>query len=253
MLKAAVAAMAGAAALACAGAAGAATVYNLDVYDAAFSGSLGTVSVSGQGTSTLTFDVSLNSNVFFQMQGNGHANDVFWFDLNKSLSGGGTTSFTSSVSTSITTPDGPAPGGGDYPTGGRFIASRDTNSFGQGWSSGYDYGVTDQDSSAGPNLDYYTGHLVFTFTANDGSLLSLDDRTHDGKTVFGGADLRQCPGTDPTPSRSEGSCTTGPVGFSLAQQTSAVPEPAVWAMMLVGFGGLGAMLRYRRREAAALA
>lgn len=32
----------------------------------------------------------------------------------------------------------------------------------------------------------------------------------------------------------------------------AVPEPAIWAMMLMGFGGLGAMLR-RRRERAALA
>lgn len=26
-----------------------------------------------------------------------------------------------------------------------------------------------------------------------------------------------------------------------------IPEPATWAMMLVGFGGLGAMLRHRRR------
>jgi hypothetical protein len=31
---------------------------------------------------------------------------------------------------------------------------------------------------------------------------------------------------------------------------TAVPEPAVWSLMLVGFGGLGAMLRYRRRAAA---
>jgi hypothetical protein len=38
----------------------------------------------------------------------------------------------------------------------------------------------------------------------------------------------------------------------LAQQTgtlaiSAVPEPASWAMMLVGLGGLGGMIRSRRR------
>jgi hypothetical protein len=32
---------------------------------------------------------------------------------------------------------------------------------------------------------------------------------------------------------------------------SAAPEPASWAMMLVGFGGLGAMLRRTRRTAAA--
>jgi hypothetical protein len=30
----------------------------------------------------------------------------------------------------------------------------------------------------------------------------------------------------------------------------AVPEPATWAMMLVGFGGLGALIRRRRSEAA---
>jgi hypothetical protein len=32
-----------------------------------------------------------------------------------------------------------------------------------------------------------------------------------------------------------------------------VPEPATWAMMLVGFGGLGAMLRSRRKQALAVA
>lgn len=33
--------------------------------------------------------------------------------------------------------------------------------------------------------------------------------------------------------------------------SSGTPEPATWAMMLLGFGGLGAVLRYRRKEALA--
>jgi hypothetical protein len=33
----------------------------------------------------------------------------------------------------------------------------------------------------------------------------------------------------------------------------AVPEPATWAMMLIGFGGLGAALRMNRRRAFAAA
>jgi hypothetical protein len=33
----------------------------------------------------------------------------------------------------------------------------------------------------------------------------------------------------------------------------AVPEPATWAMMLIGFGGLGAALRMNHRRTAAVA
>jgi hypothetical protein len=33
---------------------------------------------------------------------------------------------------------------------------------------------------------------------------------------------------------------------------SAVPEPATWAMMLVGFGFIGATARYRQRKTAAV-
>lgn len=35
----------------------------------------------------------------------------------------------------------------------------------------------------------------------------------------------------------------------LVQQTSAVPEPTTWAMMLIGFGAIGAALRRQRRRA----
>ena len=42
--------------------------------------------------------------------------------------------------------------------------------------------------------------------------------------------------------------------FLIHQLTTAgVPEPASWAMMLIGFGGLGATLRSRRRHAGATA
>jgi len=35
--------------------------------------------------------------------------------------------------------------------------------------------------------------------------------------------------------------------LSVTDLTAAVPEPATWAMMLVGFGMIGATARYRRR------
>ncbi|MFI4964812.1 MAG: PEPxxWA-CTERM sorting domain-containing protein [Caulobacterales bacterium] len=41
--------------------------------------------------------------------------------------------------------------------------------------------------------------------------------------------------------------------ISSLSATSAVPEPATWAMMLLGFGGLGASLRRRRAAGPALA
>lgn len=35
--------------------------------------------------------------------------------------------------------------------------------------------------------------------------------------------------------------------------TAGVPEPTSWALMIVGFGGVGAALRGRRRESAVTA
>jgi hypothetical protein len=46
-----------------------------------------------------------------------------------------------------------------------------------------------------------------------------------------------------------GGAGTGPdAGIGISQLfASAVPEPATWALMLVGFGGLGAVMRSRRQ------
>ncbi|MBB3695261.1 PEPxxWA-CTERM sorting domain-containing protein [Sphingomonas sp. BK580] len=41
-------------------------------------------------------------------------------------------------------------------------------------------------------------------------------------------------------------------GFSFDSTTAAVPEPATWLMMIVGFGGIGAAMRRKRAQAATL-
>ena len=63
-----------------------------------------------------------------------------------------------------------------------------------------------------------------------------------------------------TSGRFTATATTGDINFSVASNAgdsdigidnvsvSAVPEPAIWAMMLLGFFGLGAMVRVARRE-----
>ena len=40
--------------------------------------------------------------------------------------------------------------------------------------------------------------------------------------------------------------------FEVQGDATAVPEPATWALMIIGFGGAGAMLRSRRRRALAV-
>jgi hypothetical protein len=47
--------------------------------------------------------------------------------------------------------------------------------------------------------------------------------------------------------------STGPVIGNIDLFASSAPEPATWAMMLIGFGGLGAALRMNRRRAFAAA
>lgn len=48
----------------------------------------------------------------------------------------------------------------------------------------------------------------------------------------------------------DGVITNGDGDF-IIKSSGGVPEPAAWALMLVGFGGLGAALRSRRRMALA--
>lgn len=43
-------------------------------------------------------------------------------------------------------------------------------------------------------------------------------------------------------------CAIGEVAFRTADVSGAVPEPATWAFMLVGFGAIGGALRAKRRK-----
>jgi len=206
-----------------------ATQYVLnDIGPAAFTLPLGTVDVTGQGSNVLTFDVSLANNVYFQQLGSGALHDSFWFDLTGQNG-------SNAVAYNITAPNADGlPPGGDFGNGGVFSgAPFSANHYGQGFLMGGDYAIQVQDPTK--PINFYSGHLTFTVTAATGSHLDVAPLTG---TDIAGADLRQCTNAD---------CTTviatGPVGARLA---GGVPEPATWAMMLVGFGGMGALLRRRR-------
>jgi hypothetical protein len=215
--------------------------YDFSVYNAAFTGNLGSVTVTDHGTSTLDFDVVLGSNVYFQLT-NGSPHDAFWFDL-PGLGG------THAVTYNITSPDGTDPGTGDYPTGGDFNGSGySNNSYGQGWADQFDYAIRVSDSS-NPNQYFGNGgHLTFSVTADSGATLSLaslgaghvENVNGQNYNVVMGADLRQCLSQ---------TCVTGPVG-AIINSGGAVPEPATWGLMILGFGGIGSLLRRRRGQLA---
>jgi len=184
----------------------------------------------------------LASNVYFQLT-NGNPHDAFWFDL-PGLGG------THAVTYNITSPDGPLAGTGDYPTGGDFDGvGYSNNAYGQGWSTGYDYAMRVSDS-VNPNQYFGNGgHLTFSVTATDpGAILSIaslgtghvENVNGQNYNVVMGADLRQC---------LTATCLTGPVGALV--NSGAVPEPATWGLMILGFGGIGAVLRRRRNVLAA--
>lgn len=81
------------------------------------------------------------------------------------------------------------------------------------------------------NANY--GPQVFSFGATNARFVRFD--------------MTNCP----QPPAGYESCSIGEVAFRTAA-TGAVPEPGTWAMMLLGFGGIGYSLR-RRRKTDALA
>jgi hypothetical protein len=94
----------------------------------------------------------------------------------------------------------------------------------------FDYGVAC--TVCDPNTGGYAGPLVFTISATVLTLnmLASATNTFNGQSILFAADAISPTGI------------TGTVGGG-----TAVPEPATWAMMILGFAMVGAGLRLRRR------
>ena len=187
------------------------------------SGGCGSVTVSGDTTSTLTYTVNLGSNFFHDSPATGSPNNgVFWFQLTDTL---GLNNYNFSVLTA---------NGANYtytgPTAGTYVPNPGAN-----FPGPYDYAVACSSSASG-NVCGST----YKFTI---SLTSAEQAAHDilviGAPVGGGGFTQ-----DPVTFVADVSAnTTGLVGTGVA---SAVPEPATWAMLILGFCGVGFMA-YRRR------
>lgn len=224
-MKAAVAALAGAAALACAGAASAATYLFDSVGDS--------YTIDFNGSESGTVYPGLTAEIVYTLTGLSGNTATFSYTLDNTSTAPVTTSRVTSFGfdvdpnfNSVGTVTGttfPTASSGNVPNGignVEFCLTAGSNCAGGG---GGGEGIPGAIATGTFQLNFNT--LPSSVTLSD-----LYVRYQGVNTIDGG------------------SATGVPV-----TTTSAVPEPAVWAMMLVGFGGLGAMLRYRRRETFAAA
>ena len=211
-----------------AGAASAATfVYdlNVDTCTGTCGGlpSYGTVSVDGMGTTTLTFDVELAPNVYFNQAG--HPEELF--------------SLVGSPAISIS---GIAPAGKFGALGAQTAGSHS----GGGSLGNFGYLISYIGSPSNNGNLPAAGLQSLKFTVTSASNLTLASgikatpvphATH----IYFVADVYGSNGN------------TGRIGatFSHIDGGNEVPEPAAWALMILGFGAIGSDLRRRRALATA--
>ncbi len=193
-------------------------------------GVCGTVKVTGDTTSSLKFEVDLAQGVFFHANhaANSGTGNFFFFDLTGpsaiTFSGIGVDGTIGTKNYSFNTPASGAFG----PNPGNFPGL-------------YDFAVSCTNNTAGKVCDD-----PLTFTANGGSAATpfvigapLGHGLFPKDNIAFVADLSisgQC---------GDFACTAGTGFVGASTFTPAVPEPSTWAMMLLGFAGLG-FAGYRR-------
>jgi len=189
--------------------------YSLSVADPAAglgSGPYGTVTVTENGDGTLTFVETLLNN--FRIHGGNDNHDAFAFTISSDpnlVVTDLTAGFTTEQLTSGT-------GQSEPPFGTFQTAIVCGSACGTGYNGGF------------------SGELTFTLGRTDATALtlaSLSSNTYMGQQIYFTSDLVNSGGF------------TGNVGATLVN-TPSVPEPATWAMMLIGFGATGVAMRRSR-------
>ncbi len=92
--------------------------------------------------------------------------------------------------------------------------------------------------------------LYFDFS-NPNALLVFGSHATGARLCLGGVYYSCGTGTAPGASFTDGQSVAIQSLSTEVSIASATPEPAVWALMMVGVGGMGAVLRTRRRTRAA--
>jgi hypothetical protein len=214
----------GAMALGCAGAAHAAT-YLLDVDDCAGAGcglsSYGAVTVTPGGAGGLHIAVDLANGVYFDQGDNGW--DAVAFDaVGSPIATTGISSdfFAYSPHTAQGHLEGPAA----------------PNALGVSQLGSFSY-VVDWDPRSGTALQ--VSQLAFDISAG-----SLTSTASNDQPIYFSVDVKRT-----TP----GGTVSGVIGATLGPNIhqTGVPEPAAWALTMMGFGAVGASLRRRARPLAA--
>ena len=117
-----------------------------------------------------------------------------------------------------------------------FLGSRDVNGFSFYWGSIDSYNTLELLDRMGGVIATYTGP-DFADPADGGQNTPATNRRVFFDLSGGDKDL--------------GGLRFTSTSFAFESDTfsfNVVPEPATWAMMIMGFGGIGAMLRARRRQ-----
>jgi hypothetical protein len=176
------------------------------------SGPYGSVAVTDNGNGTLSITETLNSNYDFNRNNNGQ-HEALTFDLSAS------NITISNLTTGFTV------NGGSLASSVWTVTSGGFNNTPEGT---FDYAIV------APTAVNNPGPLTFTISdaADNLTLSSLGfSVANNGDHIYFASDLANAAGT------------TGGVGAL----TSAVPEPSTWAMMILGFFGVGFMA-YRRKS-----
>ncbi len=195
---------------------------------------IGTVTVTQVG-GALDFTVALDHNAVFNSNGNGE-HHAFTFDLSSggaSLAGLAYSNFTTVNSSNqvVTTTDFAAPTVTNKGVTTLDPGPFDESPFGHGtWSNAIDYVGTAGQGHAPSNFSFQVKDTLNNLSLG---MLTFAD-TYDGKKIEFAADVYA-------------NGTTGNVGAVYSTSPGGVPEPASWAMMIMGVFTIGAVMRQRRK------